>query len=670
MSIHEPRAEQPLEEIEIGAYTCAANEGDATATVDATGPPKAREAASPSPGPISTSPPGSPFQPPLAAPAPPAATPGPIPLMLPSERATATPSKKPRADEKKQPRRERWSIPREVNPLTALCLFLSGVDRHALAATPSERSFYGGIGAAVLFTSILGFGNAAYCAFSVWHNPYATVAVGLFYALAVANIDRLMLITMQRPVSRRLYRLLVGSGRILLALLIGFTISRPLELALFQGKIQEQMVRTRESEVNASATQAINDREGRIQSQNDAITQAQRRIQEATEAKNAAEKSFEEAKREYDPVRGSAREATSLAKEAYRRKKEDYIQALRRQLATKRREDALIEQTQKQLQTLNAEVNDQIQRTQQSQQHSDELLDQLEALWVLERDKPVVFWAALLITAVIMIIDLFPFLVKSAHSAASTKPYEAALLRIQEEDDAVYQMERQLREKDREIAKDEELLRLQLRQSGAHDGSGPDLQRLDQEAEQEHLRRLRRLEREEALAERQHQAQLTVLQLQEERSNREDDVRRKQRFQQVAASADVIAQIRQRIAENESLRAEEVGLQTQQRLEIARETHRARSELEVEMAHRTAEAEQEVRIAILRAWKQRELEGVAAHPEDYLQRAADDNGRSAPSTTGNQGPSAAAAAPSEFYLPAPDREPGGVGQHAVPNRTV
>lgn len=119
-----------------------------------------------------------------------------------------------------------------------------GADRDTLAQYPAEHNKYMSIGATVFFTGLfagLSGGYACYFVFSgspgAWF--YAPL-FGLLWGLAIFNLDRYIVSTIDKSASVG-RQLLQTSPRILLAVLIGIVIARPLELKIFDKEIRNQL---------------------------------------------------------------------------------------------------------------------------------------------------------------------------------------------------------------------------------------------------------------------------------------------------------------------------------------------------------------------------------------------------------------------------------------------
>ncbi|MDX6739055.1 DUF4407 domain-containing protein [Actinocorallia sp. A-T 12471] len=128
-------------------------------------------------------------------------------------------------------------------------IILSGANRKVLAQCPSERPKFQGIGGAVLTTAVL-------AVFSMWFALSSAVGVSAPVALPVAlvwgvmilGIDRWLVSTLPTEGARR-FR--TAAPRVAMALLMGFVISTPLVLRIFESEINAQMVVIKQRDMNA-----------------------------------------------------------------------------------------------------------------------------------------------------------------------------------------------------------------------------------------------------------------------------------------------------------------------------------------------------------------------------------------------------------------------------------
>ncbi len=118
----------------------------------------------------------------------------------------------------------------------------SGADLDVLSACPkSEQEKYAGIGATVFFTAVMAFLSGSYALFTVFDALWAAVLFGAIWGLLIFNLDRFIVSTMRKGKGLK-SEFIQASPRIILAILIAFVISKPLELKIFEKEIDRELL--------------------------------------------------------------------------------------------------------------------------------------------------------------------------------------------------------------------------------------------------------------------------------------------------------------------------------------------------------------------------------------------------------------------------------------------
>lgn len=226
-----------------------------------------------------------------------------------------------------------------MKAITHFFWFCSGAHIDALQKYPAEHNKYVGIGATIFFTALfasLSGGYAMYFVFSggalasVW-----AVVFGILWGLAIFNMDRYIVSTIDKN-GARYVQFFQALPRLLLAIMIGIVISRPLELKIFDKEIREQL------QVNYLKKQRV-----KIDTLNHSFaSKYQLEIAKADEMKvqrDSLESGIKEDRKKLNfEIFGSKTEETSgvmgygpyaKMKEAELKNKEAYLDQLRKQLA-------------------------------------------------------------------------------------------------------------------------------------------------------------------------------------------------------------------------------------------------------------------------------------------------------------------------------------------------
>ena len=131
-----------------------------------------------------------------------------------------------------------------MNSISRFLWFCAGAHISTLEKHPTDHNKYVGIGATIFFTGLfaaLSGGYAMYFVFKggdfAWLFP---IFFGLIWGLAIFNMDRYIVGSLDKNASSK-KQLLQATPRILLAVMIGIVISRPLELKIFDKEIKEKL---------------------------------------------------------------------------------------------------------------------------------------------------------------------------------------------------------------------------------------------------------------------------------------------------------------------------------------------------------------------------------------------------------------------------------------------
>ena len=134
-----------------------------------------------------------------------------------------------------------------MNKVIRFFWFCSGVHMPTLEKHPTEHNKYVGIGATIFFTGLFAALSGGYAMYFVFAgNPAAilfSLIFGILWGLAIFNMDRYIVGSINKNASTWKQGA-QATPRILLAIMIGIVISRPLELKIFdkEDKIGQWMM--------------------------------------------------------------------------------------------------------------------------------------------------------------------------------------------------------------------------------------------------------------------------------------------------------------------------------------------------------------------------------------------------------------------------------------------
>ncbi|HWK07153.1 MAG TPA: DUF4407 domain-containing protein [Puia sp.] len=298
----------------------------------------------------------------------------------------------------------------------------AGAYQELLRDCPSEQTKYAGLGGVILATFVLAALSAGYAIYSVFNNPLWAFCFALVWGLIIFNFDRFLVATMRKYGVSRNKQIWMAMPRIALALLIGFTIARPLELKIFEKEIDVQITENRHKRIllNDSLLQAEN---------HILLTTAQLERQRLTTRKSGLEDTLHQLQQDYvreaDGTGGSLHRGidklTRLKQEAYQSALQQHSPELRELEGQIHYQDSIIAA---------ANADKQLkQRGYEAQVTADVgFLEKNKALSDLSAKEGSVFWANLLITLLIILIETGPILSKLI---MSTGPYDLALAKME-----------------------------------------------------------------------------------------------------------------------------------------------------------------------------------------------------------------------------------------------
>jgi hypothetical protein len=125
----------------------------------------------------------------------------------------------------------------------------AGAHQKLLREFPSEHTKYAGLGGVIMATFILACLSSGYAIFSVFNSWVWACIFALIWGLIIFNFDRLLVSTMRKYGLSLRKQILMTVPRIILALLIGITIARPLELKIFEKEINVKMAENRHKKI-------------------------------------------------------------------------------------------------------------------------------------------------------------------------------------------------------------------------------------------------------------------------------------------------------------------------------------------------------------------------------------------------------------------------------------
>ena len=287
---------------------------------------------------------------------------------------------------------------------------------------PSEHTKYAGLGGVLLATFVLASLSAGYAIYSVFNNWMWAIAFAIIWGLIIFNFDRFLVSTMRKYGVSTRKQIWIAVPRIILALLIGITISRPLELKIFEKEINTKVAENRHHKIllNDSLLQAEN---------KTSLLNAQQERSRLLQRKSNIEDTLHRLQQSYiqeaDGTGGSFQRGieklTLLKQQAYNFALQQFTPELQQLTNQISYQDSILN---------NATANNEIKRKQYEEAVTANVgfLERNKALSDLSSQESSVFWADFFISLLIILIEIGPVLSKLIMTVG---PYDVALAKTE-----------------------------------------------------------------------------------------------------------------------------------------------------------------------------------------------------------------------------------------------
>lgn len=308
------------------------------------------------------------------------------------------------------------------NKDTHFLWWCAGAHQQLLKDCPSEHTKYAGLGGVILATFALASLSAGYAMYSVFNNFGWAVFFAFIWGLVIFNFDRFLVSSMRKYGVSMRKQIWMAVPRIILALLIGVTIARPLELKIFEKEI--------DTKVAANIHKKILTNDSLLQLENKTLVAgAEKERDRLTQRKSAIEDSLHRLQQAYiqeaDGTGGSmhrgVEQLTRLKENAYQASFAQFTPELKQLNEQIAYQDSIL---------INAKNNLELKRKQYESEVTSNIgfLERNKALSDLSGDESSVFWATIFISLLIVIIETAPVISKLImHSG----PYDIALAKTE-----------------------------------------------------------------------------------------------------------------------------------------------------------------------------------------------------------------------------------------------
>ena len=159
-----------------------------------------------------------------------------------------------------------------INEFLWIC---AGANRDVLRHCPTDYAKYAGIGGTIFFTALMAMLSGGYAMYFVFESVSTAIAFGIFWGMLIFNLDRFIVNTMYSDgkVTISWREFYSGLPRIIMAIFLGIVISTPLEMKIFEDRINSQVVQDNIERTNASrakvdeGNKSLIDRRNQLESQ-------------------------------------------------------------------------------------------------------------------------------------------------------------------------------------------------------------------------------------------------------------------------------------------------------------------------------------------------------------------------------------------------------------------
>lgn len=307
---------------------------------------------------------------------------------------------------------------KQKEPDSNFLWWCAGAHQKLLKGFPSEHTKYAGLGGVLLATFVLATLSSGYAIYSVFENWLWTIAFAVIWGLIIFNFDRFLVSTMRKYGVSRRKQIWMAIPRLALALLIGLTIARPLELKIFEKEIAVKM--------QENLHHKIQNNDSLLQIENKLLMQdANAERQRLSLRKNAIEDSLAQLQSAYiqeaDGTGGSGRRGIERLT---RLKMDAYNQALIQFSPEMRSTDSGIKVQDSILSTAKSNLEQKRKDYALVAAANQGFLEKNKALADLSDQESSVWWTSLMLSLLIILIEIGPILSKLIMPVG---PYDIAL---------------------------------------------------------------------------------------------------------------------------------------------------------------------------------------------------------------------------------------------------
>ena len=280
----------------------------------------------------------------------------------------------------------------------------SGVRLYLLKLCPTDFNKYFGIGIIVTFTGIMASISGGYALYTIFNNLTISCIFGIIWGLLIFSLDWYILASLKKE-KKIAKEFLNTLPRILLAILLGIIISKPLELKLFEKEINQELI-SMQKDLEINYKNKVSDEFDEIE-----VLQTENgRLYNEIKSREAYRDSLftliiEEAE---------GRSPTSMIGKGpvYREKKQEFDKVNNELIELKNRNIARISKNESRLNAIREEQNIEIKMGTETSKNYDGFLAKTQALNSLSKKNKDVKYVNFFVILLFIIIESSPMLVK------------------------------------------------------------------------------------------------------------------------------------------------------------------------------------------------------------------------------------------------------------------
>jgi len=338
---------------------------------------------------------------------------------------------------------------------TKFLWWCAGAHQQLLKDFPSEHSKYAGLGGVILATFVLAALSSGYAIYSVFGNIGWTVAFACIWGLIIFNFDRFLVSTMRKYGVSSSKQVWLALPRVVLALLIGVTIARPLELKIFEKEIDTKVVQNMHHKIQLNDSLLQRESQSQVAA---ATTERDRLLSRKLSIEDTVQRLQQAYIQEADGTGGSGRRGienlTRLKMDAYTHLLAQAAPELKQLETGIALQDSIIAATR-------AGMEDKRKQYETTVKNNIGFLERNKALSDLSDEEASVRWTSILLSLLIILIETGPIISKLIMQVG---PYDIALAKeellqmaaaendIRKDKEISYARKKQFYEKQKEVS--------------------------------------------------------------------------------------------------------------------------------------------------------------------------------------------------------------------------